>query len=30
LYNNVYSAARIMQKQLAAYSSVGADVILNP
>lgn len=30
LYNNIYSTARIMQKQLAAYSSVGADVILNP
>jgi NTE family protein len=30
LYNNVYSAARIMQKKLAAYSCEGADIVLNP
>ncbi|HRY63043.1 MAG TPA: patatin-like phospholipase family protein [Patescibacteria group bacterium] len=30
LYNNVYSAARIMQKRLATYSSAAADILLSP
>ena len=30
LYNNIYSTMRIMQKKLATYSCLGADIVLSP